>query len=196
MARRPADPAPARPATPAPPISDAAVRRRTGRGWADWYALLDAEGASDRSHAEIAASLEREHGVDAWSAQAITVGYERAHLGRAAGQRPDGFQVSASRTLAAPAAAAFHAFADEGRRAAWLPEGRMRLRTAQEPKTARFDWDDGATRVAVTIAPKGEARCAVTITHERLPDAAEAERMKAHWRARLDDLRAAVEGGG
>jgi len=175
------------------PLSDDALQRRTGRGWDAWFELLDAGVGGQRSHADMAAWLQREQGVDAWSAQSIVVGYERAHLGRAAGQRPDGFQVSASKTIAADAATAFSVLMDERSRPAWLGDDRLRLRTATAPKTARFDWGDGPTRVIVGLVPKGD-RCAVTITHERLPGATETQRMRAFWRERLVAFQALAEG--
>ena len=69
--------------------------------------------------------------------------------------------------------------------ASWLPDGRLRERTATRPKSARFDWGDGDTRVNVTFLPKGEARSTAALEHRRLADASEAERMKTYWRERL-----------
>src|SRR3712207_8913863 len=50
--------------------------------------------------------------------------------------------------------------------------------------SARFDWGDGETRVNLTFDAKGEAKSTVALEHARLPDAAEAGRMKAFWRER------------
>ena len=72
-----------------PPMSDDAIRERTGRGWDEWFALLDAWEAASRPHPDVARWLRDEHGVDGWSAQSVTVGYERARGLRAPGQRPD-----------------------------------------------------------------------------------------------------------
>jgi len=59
-------------------MSDDAIRERTGRGWDEWFALLDAWQAASRPHPDVARWLRDEHGVDGWSAQSVTVGYERA----------------------------------------------------------------------------------------------------------------------
>ena len=75
----------------------------------------------------------------------------------------------------------------------WLPEGGLRERTALKPKSVRFDWHDGATRVNVFFTPKGEARSTAAIQHERLPDAEEAERMRAYWRERVAVLKEVLE---
>ncbi len=167
------------------PLSDAAITRRTGRGWQSWLDLLNGWGAAERTHTEIAAWLEAEHAVDAWSAQSITVGYERALGGRDLGQRPDGFEVSASKTVGVDVAELYRAFMDEALRSRWLPSAELRLRTTTAPKTARFDWGDGPTRVLVTFTAKGPAKSALTVTHARLPDAEEAARRKAFWRERV-----------
>src|SRR5688572_29079239 len=148
-------------------VSEEVIRRRTGRGWEEWFDLLDEWGAGDRKHGEIAAHVMEAHDADGWSAQAVTVSYERARAGRAVGQHSDGFTVSATKTVAVPVERLYDAFLDE--RPAELGE-----RTATRPKSARFDWGDAGTRVHVTFWPKGDAKSALAVSHERLPDAGEA----------------------
>ena len=89
----------------------------------------------------------------------------------------------------------FDAFVDDAARARWLPDDRLRERTATKPRSARFDWAGGATRVNVGFEPKGEAKSTVALEHARLGDAGEAERMKAYWRERLSALKSQLEGG-
>jgi hypothetical protein len=176
------------------PASDVAVQRATGRGWEAWLDLLDEDGAAAEEHAAIARRLGEQHGVDAWWAQTITVGYERALGRRSVGERPDGFQVGASKTLAVPSEAAFDALLDPALRARWLPDGELRQRSATRPRSARFDWGEGGSRVSAWISAKGDDRSIVTLTHERLTDAEEADRMKRFWRERLTALKAVLEG--
>ena len=66
-------------------------------------------------------------------------------------------------------------------------------RTATTPKSHRFDWDEGQTRVNVTILANGEATSTAALEHARLADAKEAERMKAFWRARFASLKEVLE---
>jgi hypothetical protein len=174
-------------------VSDEVIRRRTGRGWEDWFDLLDRWGAVERPHREIARWLGSEHGIDGWSAQSVTVSYERARNLRAVGERPDGFSVTAQKTVGVPVDRLFDAFVDEALRRKWLPDGDLRERTATKPRTARFDWADGATRVVVGFTPKDEATSVVALEHERLPDAREAERMKTFWRERVSALKEFLE---
>lgn len=174
-------------------MSDAAIRRRTGRGWEDWFALLDEWGAAQRTHSEIARWLREHQAIGGWDAQSVTVSYERARGLRAVGERPDGFWVTAQKTVAVPVGELYDAVVDESLREQWLPDGDLRDRTATRPKSARFDWGDGTTRVIVGFLDKGEGRSALALEHERLADGAEAERMKAFWRARLGALKAQLE---
>ena len=174
--------------------SDEVIRRRTGRGWEEWFDLLDEWGAVDRPHKEIAAWLREEQGVPGWDAQSVTVSYERARGLREVGQHADGFTVTASKTVNVPVERLYDAWVDSAQRSAWLPEsGRLSERTATRPRSARFDWDDGATRVVCGFEAKGDGKSAVALAHERLPDAAEAERMKAFWRERVTRLKDVVE---
>ena len=69
------------------------------------------------------------------------------------------------------------------------------MRTATAPRTARYDWEDGSTRVIVGFDDVGEAKSRVALSHERLPDADTAEEMKTWWRERLTALKAQLEGG-
>jgi uncharacterized protein YndB with AHSA1/START domain len=178
-----------------PPVADERVTEATGRGWQAWFELLDGWGAARRTHTEIARWLREEHVVAGWYSQSITVGYERARGLRAPGERPDGFAVGASKTVHVPVGRLFGAFGDAAIRERWLPGADLRLRTATAPRSARYDWEDGSTRVIVGFEAMGPSKSRVTISHERLPDADSADAMKAWWRERLAALKAMLEGG-
>jgi hypothetical protein len=169
------------PETPVLATSDEAIRGRTGRGWEQWFDLLDGWGATTLSHREIARRVAGELGIDplAWNVQAVTVSYERVRGMRAVGERADGFAVTAQKTVAVPAARLHAAFVDDDLRTRWLPEGGLRTRTTTAPTSARFDWGDGETRVSVFVSAKGPTRSVAALEHTRLDDGAEAQRMKA-----------------
>ena len=46
-----------------PRMSDAAVKGKTGKSWAEWFALLDKAGAKKLDHKTIVAFLHRQHGL-------------------------------------------------------------------------------------------------------------------------------------
>ncbi len=175
--------------------SDAAIRERTGRGWEEWFDLLDAWGAPGQTHRETARRLAGELGLDplAWNVQAIVGSYELARGLRVAGEHADGFRVSVSKTVAVPVERLYDAFVDASLRSRWLPGADLRERTATRPRSARFDWGDGGTRVHVTFAGRGDERSTASLQHVRLADAAEAERMKAFWRERVAALKQELE---
>jgi uncharacterized protein YndB with AHSA1/START domain len=171
--------------------SDEAVMRATGKSWAEWLALLDAAGGREMNHKQLVAHLRAYTGVSSWWQQQLTVGYEQSRGLRARHQMADGYQISRSRTVAAPAAAVYHAWADDVTCARWLPDAVFTVRKATPPKSLRLTWAGAAgtdgTVVEVALADKGD-RTAVTVQHNKLPDAAAAERMKAYWAEALGRL--------
>jgi hypothetical protein len=177
-----------------PRMSADAVRGATGREWGEWFTLLDEWGATGQEHKAIAAWLGGEHGVPGWWAQSITVEYERARGLRAPGSGRDGlFSVGATRTIGVPVDRLYAAFVEPELRERWLPGDRLRERTALPSRTARFDWEDGTTRLIAGFAAKGEAKSQVALSHERVPDAEAAVELKAFWRERLGALKALLE---
>ena len=176
-----------------PRLSDETVRAATGRGWEEWFALLDEWGARDRPHKEIAEWLLSRGDITGWWSQSVTVSYEHARGIRAPGEMADGFAITASKTISAPVEAVVQAFEDPAERERWLPGAEMHRRKTTAARSARYDWEDGATRVGVWFEAKGDDRCLVSLSHERLPDADAAEAMKAYWRERLVALKAHLE---
>ncbi len=175
--------------------TDERIRERTGRGWEEWFAVLDDWGAAGRSHREIARWLAEQMDIHplAWNAQAITASYELTRGLREVGEKDDGFAITASKTVAVPVERLYEAVVSEEARTAWLPDARLRVRTATRPKSARFDWADGPTRVHVTFLARYETKSTIAVEHRRLADAREAERMKTYWRERLATLKSTLE---
>lgn len=175
------------------PVSDEAVASATGGRWDQWFGLLDVWGATGHTHTEIARWLVSEQGVGGWWSQSITVAYERARGIRAPGQHADGWTVTATKTIAVPVERLYRAFMDETQRGRWLPGADLRLRTATAPKSARYDWEDGSTRVSVGFDALDDIRSRVALEHARLPDADTADEMKAWWRERIAALKVMLE---
>jgi uncharacterized protein YndB with AHSA1/START domain len=175
--------------------SDERIRQRTGRGWEEWFDLLDDWGAAERTHREIARWVADQLGIGplVWDAQAITSSYERARGLREVGETEQGFAVSATRTVAVPVERLFDAVVEESQRRSWLPDGELSERTATRPRSARFDWGDGTSRVIVAFDAKGEQKSTMALQHVRLADGDEAERMKAYWRERVTALKEELE---
>jgi hypothetical protein len=166
-------------------MSDAAVKKATGRDWASWVKTLDAVQASDKPHREIAEYV-RSLGTPDWWSQGVTVGYERIRGLREKGQRRGGgYEANKSRTFTVPAAKLFETMASATKRKKWMPIA-MKVRTSTPHKTMRVSFEDG-TLAQFYFLDKG-AKSTVAVQHQKLADKDTANRMKEWWTERFDAL--------
>lgn len=173
--------------------SDQAVKAATGKVWADWFKTLDKAGAKKLTHQEIWAILKEKHKVGTWWAQMVAVEYERAIGLRDMHQKCSGeYSASSSRTLTAPIAKIYAAWADDGARDKWLKGGKLEISTKTENKSVRGAWDGNKSRLSVNFYAKGADRTQVVIDHMKLADSKECEKMKAYWVEALDQLQGAL----
>lgn len=170
-------------------IGSEAVRAKTGMSWSEWFKLLDAAGARKLSHKEIATYLYDEHKVPGWWAQMVAVGYEQARGLRQKHEKPNGYEISGSKTIEVPVTKAFAAWEDEKLRRKWLKDAGFTIRKATPQKSMRITWVDGKTSVEVNFYAKGEAKSQVAVQHSKLADARQAERMKKYWGEQLEKLK-------
>ncbi|HLF25959.1 MAG TPA: hypothetical protein VJG32_06460 [Anaerolineae bacterium] len=173
-------------------VGDAAVSAKTGKTWSEWFAILDAAGAAQMNHQQIVAYLSQQQQVGPWWQQMLTVGYEQARGLRAKHQTPEGFQISASKTIDVPIGTLFKAWQDEPTRSRWLRRA-VTIRKATPKKSLRLDWAKGKSSVNVNFYAKGASKSQVTLEHSRLAGAAEAARMKAFWTKALLVLKEQLE---
>jgi uncharacterized protein YndB with AHSA1/START domain len=175
-------------------IGSAAVEKKTGKTWAQWLAVLDKAGARTMTHAQIATHLHQRLGVPGWWCQMVAVGYEQARGLRAKHQRPEGYEISVSRTVGVSAGTLFDAWKDARVRGRWLPRAAIVIRKATRPKSMRITWSDKKTSLEVNFYAKGARKGQVVVQHSKLPDAKAAERMKVTWGESLGRLRELLEG--
>ena len=171
-----------------PTISDAAVKAKTGRVWAEWFTLLDAEGAAEMTHRAIAAALHDRHGLSGWWSQMVTVAYEQARGRREPHQTARGYQVGVSKTLPVNVDPLFTAWEDEAARRAWLGDEPITIRRATRPRSMRITWSDGQTHVDVSFWNKGPAKSTVQVQHSKLADREDVEAKRSFWRSALARL--------
>ncbi len=141
---------------------------------------------------KIAAIVRDRYGIGPWWQQMVTVTYEQARGLRAKHQKPERFQISRTATLSAPISKSLTAWNDENGRSRLLQEPRQVIRKATPTKTIRMIWKDGKTSVEVGFNAKGDGKTQVTVRHSKLPNVREAERMKAYWGEKLEQLRATL----
>jgi hypothetical protein len=175
-------------------ISTEAVQAKTGKGWAEWIAVLDQAGAKEMAHKDIAIYLSQKQGVPDWWSQMVTVGYEQARGLRSKNERPEGYQISRSKTFTAPAGTLYAAWADKRKRTRWLKDAApLTIRTATPDKSLRILWGDGKTSLDVSFYPKGAGKCQVVVQHSKIANAKAAEKLKVFWAEALDTLQAYVK---
>jgi hypothetical protein len=173
-------------------ISSEAVAKATGKTWPEWIAFLDSLDAIKLPHKEIAALLYDKYKVRGWWCQMVTVGYEQAKGRRVVGQTCAGdYSANASKTLPLSARAAHAWLADDKKRTRWLDQS-ITLRTATAPKSARLQFPDGSI-AGIWVTPKGDAKCSLGVSHDKLPDAKTAAKHKAFWAEALSRLAEAVK---
>jgi hypothetical protein len=165
-------------------MSDQKFAEKTGRTWKQWMRLLDADRAWEMPHREIAALVHEKHGVGAWWAQTVTVGYERLKGLRERGQRRGGaFEAVKSKTFSVPVDVLFDAWADDTTRRRWLDGAKIIVRTATASKSMRLQWPDG-TIVAVWFSSKGDAKSIAAVQHTNLSDRKASDSAKKYWAER------------
>jgi Activator of Hsp90 ATPase homolog 1-like protein. len=177
----------------APRMSDEAVKAKTGKNWKQWFSLLDKAGAKKMTHQEIARYLSEKQGVPPWWCQMVTVTYEQQTGRRLNNERPDGFQISVSRTVNAPLAKLYKSFATEKARTAWLGENGMSVRKATPNKSMRVTWVDQKTSLEINFYPKAADKSQVVVQHSKLDNASAASKMKTYWTKALDRMREVLE---
>jgi hypothetical protein len=174
-------------------IRSEAVRAKTGKDWAEWFAILDKAGAAKWPHKEIAKHM-HELGCGDWWSQMVTVGYEQARGLRVKHQTAEGFSASGSKTVGVPVAQLFAAWLEPKMRAKWLPD-RIVICRATKNKSMRIIGSDGVSSVVVQFYVKGPAKSQVTIEQRKLGGVNEVQQVKKYWAAALAKLQTLLEGG-
>lgn len=169
-------------------VGNAAVKARTGLDWDGWFNWLDGQNARALDHKAIVALLSIKKSLEPWWRQMVTVAYEQARGLRAPQQKTGGFEISASKVLDVPLQAAFEAFANARKRAAWLAGVPLTVHKSVPNKSLRITWSDGQKSVSVNFYSKPGNRAQVAVQHGKLPSAEAADAMQAFWRAALARL--------
>ncbi len=197
-------------------IGEESVRAKTGRGWEEWFSILDAWGAAEKGHAPTARHLEEAYGLGGWWAQTVTVEHERVRGLREVGQRGDEFVATVQRTIRASPEAAYAALTEPDHLSRWFTQdARADLRIGgryenkdgdrgeylrlDPPGRIKYTWENPdhapGTMVEIWIDPKDEAKSLIRLEHSRLKNREEFEDLKNGWGWALDSLRSYLETG-
>jgi hypothetical protein len=173
-------------------VGDAALKKRTGKTWPQWFQILDKAGAKKLNHTQIATLLYEKLKVPGWWCQMVAVGYEQSRGMREIYQSGDSFSANLGRTFACGVSKLYSAFNDQEIRRAWLKRDRLEVSTANVNKSIRGKWD-GASRLEVRFTPKGPVKTQLAIDHMKLASRTDVEKMKVFWTENLELLRKRVE---
>ncbi len=178
-----------------PSTSDDTIRQATGRDWDGWFQLLNDSRMESRTRAEIVTFLENEHSVSSWWRQMITSNYEQKIGRRAKHEKPDGFEISVTRTLDFPVGKIYEAWADDEERARWMRKSDFNPTTRKPPGTVRGRWLPNDSRIDVEMSEVGEGRCQLRVMHRKLPNEEAALRMKDLWPITIDRMVTKLQAG-
>lgn len=175
-----------------PAMSDAVARLKTGKSWAQWFAVLDRAGAAGLTHRVIARMLSEQFDVGPWWSQMVTVEYERSRGLRQKYQTVTGYSVSVSKTIGCGLPALYAATAEARLRRRWIPEGFFKISSRTENKYLRGSWNDA--RIEMGFIGKGAARSQISAQIGKLAKKSEVEPARTVWKDALVRLEALVKG--
>ena len=163
-----------------PEVESQRVVDATGRGWDEWCDIVDDWPGHEQGHAAVAAWLESEHGVSAWWAQTITIGWERITGRRLPGEMPDGtFTANRSKTVVVDHAELRENLLDGDGREKLFPGRSTELRSKPSAKAIRIGFAD--TVATISLTSKGDGRVAVSVQHAKLAAPADIDLWKIYW---------------
>jgi hypothetical protein len=166
-------------------MTDEAIKAKTGKGWAQWFAALDKAGAAKCKHKAIAALLEEKMGVGPWYAQMVAVSYERSRGIRAMNQKCDGeFSVSVTKVMPVPLSRLFAVAT--AKQADWFPRGAFTESSRTKDKYWRGKWKTG--RLAMGFIAKEAGKAQIAIDSGQLPGPEAVEKERAAWKKAVEKL--------
>jgi uncharacterized protein YndB with AHSA1/START domain len=166
------------------------VKAQTGKGWNEWFGMLDKAGGLKCNHQQIVALIRKKRGIGPWWTQMVAVSYEQARGLRKVHEKPEGFEIARTKTYAVPLSELYEAWNDKEKRSLWLKDAGFEIRKAALEKSLRFTWIDGETQVVAGFSARDKKKAQVAVQHSKLPSARAAEVMKAYWAAQLESLHA------
>lgn len=168
-------------------IGNEAVKKATGKGWKDWFSILDKEGSTSKSHKEIAAWLSENSELSGWWAQMVTVQYERERGMRKVHEKKDGFEAGKSKTFSVPIETIYDAWINRTKRSEWMDDPKFTIRKANTNKSIRITWPDN-TNLVVYLTAKGPKKTQISIQHNKLKNKSDVKERKIYWQKQIQQL--------
>ncbi|HWN08021.1 MAG TPA: SRPBCC domain-containing protein [Pyrinomonadaceae bacterium] len=195
------------------PVTNEAAKAATGKTLDQWFAELDKADGLKLGRREINNRLQGEK-VDPWWASTIAVEFEKHHDVRKKDGFFEGYFVCSTKTIAAPPAEVYKAWASGPELSKWFGDASkadvkdggtfqnkdgdkgifLRVR---ENKDLRMTFEGNGlsapTQVDVQFQDKGKGKTGLLVNHTRIQTREEADGLRAAWAQALDRLKAACE---
>lgn len=172
------------------PANTESIEQATGITWDEWVTFLEANGAAQKPHGEIAQLAHDTLTIPsaAWWAQAVAVAYEQ-HIGRReAGQNANGsYEASVSRTVAGSREEVFTRLSAELDSLTTIAECAVQnRRTSVTPVRSYWRCNlDRGDKIAVAVEAKADSKVLIVATHTNLSSAILADDARTYWKQRL-----------
>ena len=197
-------------------LSDKAVKAKTGKTLAQWYAYLEFRGGIDKGRREHVTHLYSEANLDEWWSVTVVVEYEKHKHQVEKDGMPKGYSICSTKTVAAPVAKVFESFGNPKSLDAWLgPKSKATFKDGgsfengagdkgtferiRPNKDIRLIWNNEklapGTKVEVLFADKGKGKTGITLNHTRIASRHDADQLRAGWSAAFDKLKEFLENG-
>jgi uncharacterized protein YndB with AHSA1/START domain len=190
-------------------ITSAAAPSATGKSLDAWFAELDAKGGVAQGRRALTDYLFKDKKVDAWWTTTLVVEYEKARGAVEKDGAVKGYNICVTKSVVAAPAKIYDALLDMR---AWMgPKAAIDLREGgafddgdghrgvfkrlTPAKTIRFTWEGKGHQAVEDIEIRftvAGAKTSIVLNHNRLPDRAAADGMRAAWAQVLDAVKAKV----
>lgn len=191
-------------------ISSASVEKHTGKNWAQWFQLLEKQGASQMKHQALVAHLVRKYKLSLWWRQMVATGYE-IHIGRKVEGRSEKgtWSLTVSKSILASQKRLWDFMISDEGQALWLKpltpftlirganfeiEGGQfgELRTFKKPDRLRLRIEDTELEKPWTFnvwtVKRPQDKSILVFTPEGLPTARMRQELRVVYRQRADEI--------
>ena len=175
------------------PITPESCRKETGKTLQEWFELVDAKCGPNPGRKAVGDFLFKEMKVDAWWATTLAVEYEAARGVVEKDGRPRGYNICATKSIAAAPEKVFARIQDTS----WAGQGTQVDFVKTNPgKMARFTLAGAGhptgELVEVKLTPAG-GKCSIVVSHERIQDRGRADGLREAWGEILNQWKAELE---
>jgi uncharacterized protein YndB with AHSA1/START domain len=197
------------------PVTNEAAKTATGKTLDQWFTELDQTGGLKLGRREINSRLLAQK-IDPWWCTTVAVEYERHHDVRKKDGLYEGYFVCSTKTISAPLADVFKAWASGAELSRWFGAGtkaelkdggsfqnqegdRGTFLRVRQNKDIRMTFENAGlsapTQVDVQFQDKGKGKTGLLVNHTRIQTREEADGLRAAWGQALEQLKANCEGG-